>query len=133
MNQTATHSNALLLKKLYSDFSRGDVSAVLAACAEEMTFSIPGKSALAGKYTKATFASDFVTKLMELSGGTIQLTVHDILANDQHGVALISETLTRNGQKLEFRGCHIWRFQNGKPLAGYAYPRDLYQYDQIWS
>ena len=27
----------------------------------------------------------------------------------------------------------LWRFENGKPLAGYEYPRDLYQFDAFWA
>ncbi len=122
-----------LLETLYSNFSRGDIAAVLAACGDSMTFQVPGKSKLAGKYTKANFEKDFVGQLFELSGGTLQVVVHDILASDRHAVALVSDVLTRNGQKIEYRTAHVWRFEDGKPVAWYEYPRDLYQYDAIWT
>ena len=127
------HPNALLLEKLYSDFSKGDLAAVLEACADKVTFQVPGKSPLAGKYDKSTFGSGFVMKLMELSGGTIKVEVHDILASDQHGVVLATDKLTRNGKPFEYRTVHVWRFEGGKPVAWYEYPRDLYQYDSVWS
>ena len=128
-----SHPNADLLKKLYSDFSKGDLPAVLAACADEIKFAVPGKGVLAGTYTKAEFGPQFLTKLMELSGGTFQLTVHDILANDQHACVMVSGSLTRKGQKSEYRTCHIWRLTQGKPVAWYEYPRDLYQFDAVWA
>ena len=127
------HANALTLEKLYADFANGDLNAVLAACADQMTFQVPGKSKLAGKYTKVNFAQDFVTKLGELSGGTFKLEVHDILASDQHAAVLATDRLTRAGKPVEFRTVHIWRFEAGKPVAWYEYPRDLYQFDAIWS
>lgn len=132
INLTTKHPHALLLEKLYADFSSGQITAVLAACDDKITFQIPGKSKLAGKYDKATFESNFVTQLRELSGGTHKLSVHDILASDQHAVALVSDKLTRNGNTVEYRAAHVWRFENGKPVAWYEYPRDLYQYDSIW-
>ena len=49
------HPNAVLLEKLYSDFSKGDLASVLSVCADEITFQVAGKSKLAGKYTKANF------------------------------------------------------------------------------
>ena len=126
------HPHVELLEKLYSDFSQGRIEAVLNACADSITFQVPGKSKLAGKYDKSTFGSQFVTKLMELSGGTLTVEVHDILASDRHAVALASDKLTRNGKEVEFRTVHVWRFENGKPVAWYEYPRDLYQYDAVW-
>ncbi len=127
------HPNALLLEKMYADFQTGNVPGILAACADEMTFNVPGKSKLAGKFTKADVVQKFFMQLGELSGGTLKLEVHDILASDQHGVALVTDKLTRNGKPVEFRGVHVWRFQNGKPVAWYEYPRDLYQFDSIFA
>ncbi len=127
------HANAKVLEKLYQDFSKGDLKSVLSACADQVTFQVAGKSRLAGKYTKADFESGFVSKLMELSGGTLKIEVHDILASDRHGVVLATDTLTRNGKTLEYRTVHVWRFEKGLPVAWYEYPRDLYQYDTIWS
>ena len=127
------HPNAALLEKLYSDFAKGDLKAVLNACADQVTFQVPGKSPLAGKYDKGSFAQGFATKLMELSGGTLQIELHDILASDRHAVVLATDHLTRNGKAAEYRTVHVWRFEDGKPVAWYEYPRDLYQYDTIWS
>ena len=127
------HPNAQLLYRLYEDFAKGDLTAVLAACGDGMTFQVAGKSKLAGKFTKENFVPGFVTPLVELSGGTIKIEVHDILASDRHGVVLASDLLTRGGKQIQLRTAHIWRFENGKPVAWYEYPRDLYQYDEIWS
>jgi ketosteroid isomerase-like protein len=127
-----SHPNAELLKQIYANLAKGDLNAVLDACADEIKFSVPGKSPLAGTYTKANFARDLLGRAKELSGGTFQLTAHDILANDQHGCVLASHTVTRNGQKTEYRVCQIWRFTQGKPVAWYEYPRDLYQFDAVW-
>ncbi len=127
------HANAILLEKIYSDFAKNDLTAVLAACANEMTFQVAGKSKLAGKFTKQTFAAKFVTPMMELSGNTLKLEVHDILASDRHAVVLASQTLIRDGNTVQMRTVHVWRFENGKPVAWYEYPRDLYAYDAIFA
>ena len=126
------HANAKILEKLYQDFAKGDLKAVLAVCADEVTFQVSGKSKLAGKYTKANF-TEFATKMHEISGGTLQVEVHDILASDRHAVVLASDHLQKNGEKIQMRTAHIWRFENGKPVAWYEYPRDMYQYDKVWN
>ncbi|MDZ4678073.1 MAG: nuclear transport factor 2 family protein [Oligoflexia bacterium] len=127
------HPNAALLEKLYADYSKGDMQAVLNACAEKMTFQVPGKSKLAGKFTKVNFVSGFIEPLKELSGGTLKTEVHDILAGDQHVVVLVSQHVTRKNETVQLRSAHVWRFENAKPVAWYEYPRDLYQFDTTWS
>jgi len=127
------HPNIVTLEKLYSDFSQENFPAVLDACADSVTFQIAGKSQLAGKYTKENFIQDFMMKLKELSGNTYQIEVHDILASDQHAAVLTTERVTRHGKTTELRTVHVWRFGAGKPLAWYEYPRDLYQFDTVWS
>ncbi len=127
------HAHALVLEKIYADFAKGDIDSVLAACDDKMTFQVPGKSKLAGKFTKENFARDFVQPLLELSGNTLQVELHDILASDRHAVVLASDHILRKGEKIQLRTAHVWRFENGKPVAWYEYPRDLYQFDAIWS
>lgn len=126
-------SNAALLEKMYADFSKGNIAAVLANCADNITFQIAGKSKLAGKFTKENFESKFYAPMMELSGNTLQLEVHDIMATDRHAVVLASNHLTRNGEKKQLRTVHVWRIENGKPVAWYEYPRDMYAYDELFS
>ncbi|MCC6138141.1 MAG: nuclear transport factor 2 family protein [Bdellovibrionaceae bacterium] len=128
-----THPNVALLEKLYADYSKGDLTAALTVCANEITFQVAGKSKLAGKFTKETFGSQYVTPMMELTGNSLTLEVHDIMASDRHAVVLASNHLVRNGEKAQLRTVHVWRFENGKPVAWYEYPRDMYAYDTIFS
>ena len=132
MSACMQHPNAVLLEKLYADFSKGDLQAVFAACGDQITFQVPG-SKLAGKYTKTTFAQDYLVKLHELSGGTFKVELHDILASEQHAAVLATDRLVRDGKTIGLRTVHIWRFEAGKPIAWYEYPRDLYQFDAIWT
>jgi ketosteroid isomerase-like protein len=127
-----SQNNMQLLETLYANFARGDLAAVLAACDDKITFQVPGKGPLAGKYTKADFGAGFVGKMQELSQGTFKLEVHDILASERHGTVLASDHFMRNGKAVQFRTVHVWRFENGRPVAWYEYQRDLYQFDEAW-
>lgn len=133
MQNEMAEKHASVLKKIYADFSAGNFDSMLAACDDKITFQVAGKSQLAGKFTKKDFVSGFVAKVGELSGGTLQTEVHDILASDRHAVVLVSDHLTRKGEKVQVRSAHVWRFENGKPVAWYEYPRDMYQFDAVWS
>lgn len=123
------HPNAQVLENIYSHFAKGDIPGLLELCAPEITFQVAGKSKLAGKYTKASVGSGFFAKIREIAGPDYKLEVHDILASDRHGVVLVSSTV--KGTLL--RGAHVWRIENGKPVAWYEYTRDLYQFDAAWA
>jgi ketosteroid isomerase-like protein len=127
------HPNVQTLETFYANLAKNDVPAALSLCMDNVTFQVAGKSRLAGKFTKANFGEGWVTPLRELSGSTHKMEIHDILAGDQHGTVLATHRLTRSGKTVELRTVHVWRFEGGKPLAGYEYPRDLYQFDAVWS
>jgi ketosteroid isomerase-like protein len=126
------HPNAELLEKLYASFSKGDFASFLAQCPDGITFQAAGKSSLAGKYTKENFVSGFAEPMRELCGNSLKVEVHDVLASDRHGIALATYSLTKDGKQVQLRTAHVWRFENGKPVAWYEYSRDLYQFDAIF-
>jgi ketosteroid isomerase-like protein len=133
MQNQSSHPNAVLLSKLYADFTEGHFDRVLSHCADQVTFQVSGKSALAGKFTKANFVEGFASKLKTLSHGTFHFSVHDVLASDLHGTVLATVKLVKNEKTIELRTVHVWRFENGVPIAGYEYTRDLYQFDAAWA
>ena len=119
------------LKRLYQLWQNGERPVLEAEFPANLTFEIKGQSSIAGKHDRATFARLFEL-MKEKSGGTFQSEIHDILASDRHGMVLSTHKLTIGGKALEYRSVHIWRFENGKPIAGYEYLRDQYQFDEIW-
>lgn len=127
------HPNEDTLRALYDDFARGDLEAVLSRCADEIVFHIPGRSKLAGTYRKQEFGPGLIRTVMELTGGTFQETVDDVLANDRHGVVLATHRLQRDGRSLEYQTAHLWRFENGRLVEWWEYPQDLHQIDQVWA
>jgi uncharacterized protein len=127
------HPNAKILEKIYNDFAKGDIPAMLAACDDKVTFEVKGKGKLAGKFTKADVGQKFFGKIAEIAGSDYKLEVHDILASDRHGVVLVSGVVNRGGEKHSLRAAHVWRIENGRPVAWYEYPRDMYAFDAAWN
>jgi len=126
-------TNQNTIRSIYEAYAADDYARALSLCDPKVTFHIAGKSRLAGKYDATNFVSGLVAKWKELSGGQYKLEVHDILASDRHAVALASVKFTKAGQTVEYRSAHVWRIENGKPVAWYEYLRDGYQFDAIWS
>lgn len=127
--KTDQHANSL--KRLYELWRAGDAAAIAREFSEKLTFEIKGRSQLSGKHDRAQF-SGLMLKMKELSGGSLQSEIHDMLVSDRHAMVLATHKLTRGGKPHEYRSVHVWRFEDGRPIAGYEYLRDGHQFDEIW-
>jgi len=51
---------------------------------------------------------------LELSGGAFSIDVHNLLAEDDLVVALVTVTAQRHGIAASFPEVHVWRMKNRK-------------------
>lgn len=135
MTQSDTaQSNAELLRTGYEAFAAGDVPAVLAIFAADITFQIPGRNPVAGDYTGHDEVVGFFQKLGEGSDGTFTITVQDILDNgDETVVALVTHLAQRDDAELDLPAVHVWQVQDGKCTSHVSYVRDVHAWDAFWS
>jgi len=120
----AEHPNAALLRKGYDAFSKGDMETIRGIFAEDIRWHITGDSSLSGDYKGIDEVFGFFGKLATEMDGGLSLKLHDILANDEHAVALIDSTSTRKGQSRNSRAVHIWHVQGGKAVEFWDSPLD---------
>ena len=57
-------------------------------------------------------------------GGTIAYEVHDVIANDDHAIALGTATATRGDRTLQFRTAEIFHIRDGKAVERWAFSDD---------
>ena len=69
----------------------------------------------------------------QLSGGTFKIDVHDVLANDEHAVALATSTASRQGKQYEQRESHVYHISGGKVTEFWSFPEDQRKGDELWS
>ena len=129
-----TQSNADILRDGYNAFAHGDVPAVLAMFSEDIAWHIPGRNLVSGDYTGHGEVVGLFQALAELSDGTFNLDVHDILDNGQDTVvALVTEHAERNRARLAQPAVQVWRFKNGKATSFQAFHADEHEQDAFWS
>lgn len=124
--------NEKLLAELYEKFGKGDLPGVLAMCDDGTVFEVPGAAPFSGTYTKQTFP-DLIGQVMQISGGTFGEKPVDIIANDEHGVAILEHWLERDGKRIEYRTDHIWRIRDGKFTGWFERPGNLDEFNRAWS
>src|ERR1700731_533246 len=107
-------SNAAIIRKAYEDFAQGNIPAVFAAFDSGITWHVPGHSPLSGDYTGHDQIGGFFQRTMELSGGAFSIAVHNVLAEDNLVVALVTTNAQRNGLSGSFPEVHVWRMKEAK-------------------
>lgn len=126
------HANEEPIRRAYEAFGRGDVPAVLAEFADDIRWHVGGRSAVGGDYNGHQEVVSFFTKLMEGSGGTFRVDVHDVIASDDHVVVLTRETAQRGDASLDGTHVHVWHVEDGKATEFWGAQFDQYAWDDFW-
>jgi ketosteroid isomerase-like protein len=125
------HPNEDLLRRGYDAFGAGDMETVLSIFADDISWHVGGNGPLSGDYQGHQEVMGFFGRLMELTGGTFHLEVHDILANDGHGAAMVIEHAEREGHTLDSRSVHTWHLAGGKATEFWSFEEDQAALDRF--
>jgi ketosteroid isomerase-like protein len=133
MATTAQHINVQQLRRAYEAFGAGDMATVRERLTDDTVWHIFGHSQLAGDYKGKDAVFGFFGKLMELSGGTFHLEVHDLLANDEHSIGLVTESAEKHGKKWESRAVQVIHTDaEGRIREFFAFQEDQRATDAFW-
>ena len=113
------HPNEDLVRRGYKAFGTGDIATLSELFADDIVWHAGGRSPITGDYKGKDEVFGFFAQLAERAGGTFRIDIHDVLANDEHVVALVMATGEREGKTLNSqRGA-------GLPRAGWQGHRDV--------
>jgi uncharacterized protein len=104
---TATNVNLENLRRSYKAFSAGDMETIGGLMADDTVWHILGHSHLAGDLRGKDAVFGFFGKLISETEGTFRLEVHDVLANCEHSIGLVTERAEKGGKKWESRAVHV--------------------------
>ena len=82
------HPNGALLRGLLEAFRAGDVQAMETALDDDLTWHAPGTNRFGGQFRGRTAALQRLAQMREAGISTV-FDVHDVVANDEHAVALV--------------------------------------------
>lgn len=129
----ADHPNVELFHRAYKAFTTGDFDALAEIFDEKTAWHNPGRNPLSGDFVGRDAAFGAFAKEFELSGGTYAPTIHDVLANDEHILALMHATAERDGKKLDMDYVLVFHVKDGKLVEGWDLWTDQAAVDEFWS
>jgi len=128
------HSNEDLVREGFAAFARGDMDALRKQYwADDIRWHVSGRSPLAGDYEGAEQVIELFARLFELTGGALSIELHDVLANDEHAVALFTARAERAGKQLTDNMVQTFHLRDGKVSEVWNQATDQYAQDEFWS
>jgi ketosteroid isomerase-like protein len=113
------HPNATLARAGVDALNRGDMAAQADMLADDVVWHeignpepVRGKQALIERFSAIP------------EGGSITAEVHDVVANDEHTIALVTATASMGGKSLTYRTAEICHVRDGKITERWAFSDD---------
>ncbi len=127
----AEHPNATLWRRAEEAFSRRDMDTLRTIWADDIVYHFPGTSFLAGDHKGLDAVLAFFAKLGEMNVQIVE--VHDVLASDDHVVALVRGTASRQGEELALNQANIYHVRDGKIKEAWLLSTDQRALDEFFS
>jgi uncharacterized protein len=128
------HPNEELVRRGSDAFSSGDMSTLGQVLDQNVVYHVPGRSPLAGDYRgQEDVIGRFFARILELTGGTFQVELHDAVANDEHAVSLFTARGQRDGKTLDQRSTLVFHARDGKLVEAWLFVDDQYALDEFFS
>jgi uncharacterized protein len=129
------HPNEQRLRDGFEAFSKGDLDTLRNEfLAPNVVWHSAGRNPLAGDYAGIDQVMGLFGRLFELTGGTFRQELHDVLANDEHGISLATATAEREGKTFRDNTVLVFNVdKDGKVTEAWLHPYDLYAADEFFS
>lgn len=129
-----TQSNEDLVRAASAAFGHGDLGALHDQFfAENIVWHVAGTGPLAGDYEGAEQVIGQLSKISELTAGTVQPQVHDVLVSNDHTVMLVTISAQRAGKQLQLKLVHVIHAENGKATEVWTHSADPAGAAKFWS
>jgi uncharacterized protein len=114
------HPNAAMVRQALDAFNRGEMQEFADMVADDVEWHQIGEPSLIhGKQALAESMPGEGQVDWEITAD-----VHDVVANDEHTVALVNATARRGGRTFEYRTAEILHIRDGKITERWAFSDD---------
>ena len=122
------HPNATVFRNLIGAFNSGDMEVITSIIDDDVVWHEIGKSEpVRGKAALGESMLDFPEDV------NVTADLHDVVANDDHVVGLISATAVGGERTLEYRTAEIMHMSNGKVTERWSFSDDTAQIIEFFS
>jgi hypothetical protein len=131
------HPHAKLIQEFHDRQNRfyagGEQDAVAEMLAPDVSWHVPGQSAIAGDHRGREAVLRHFARRRELADRTFRIEVRGVLADDERGVILAGGEVELGGERFTWGTVGIFRLADGVIAECWVRPHDQQAFDLIWS
>jgi uncharacterized protein len=128
-----SHPNEELIRSLYDARHRGDAAAVRAILHPEVQWHDPYPPPFGGDFSGADAVVAWMFGPLESEMEDSGLELHDVVANDLHGVALVNWWAVLDGGRMGGREIGVYHVEDGKVTEVWFTTEDKQASDAFFS
>ncbi len=118
------HPNEAVVRRAFQTYGAGDLDSFAASFADDVVWHVPGTNRFSGRFEGMVAVRDRLRRIAE-AGVTFELEVHDVLANDDHAVALVDlHVRDAEGRRYDQQQIQVWHMQDGRCVEYWAMNQD---------
>lgn len=119
-----THPHEALVREAFRAYAAGDLDAFAVVFTDDVVWHIPGTNRFAGRFDGIAAVRDRLRRIEE-AGIRFELEPHDVLANDEHAVALVSLHVVNDaGHRYDQQQVQVWHLRDGRCNEYWAMNQD---------
>ena len=127
-----SHQDEELVRSLYKAFSEQDADTMRKLFDPNVVWHQPGRSVLAGDHRGVDAVFGFFGKVAEISEGTFTVELHDVVAGNEHTVALHTGRGQAQGRTLNDHNALVLHCNAERVEEVWEHHADLYAVDAFW-
>lgn len=128
-----SHPSEAVVRRFVDAMVKRDVGAIADSFADDVVFHIAGRNALSGDHRGKQVVLTRLFQAWEEAFGGLEVRIHDVLANDDHVVALSDRRASRDGRVLDMRAATVYHVREDKIAEAWLFEWDPYSIDEFLS
>jgi predicted ester cyclase len=117
------HPNVTLLRRAYAAIAQGDIPAAMEIFSPKLVWRVPEGHRLAGVYEGRDTVFSVLGQLVAMTGGSLQMHLDSVFADDGSGVGLVTSNASRNGADFVAKEVHLFEIEDGQVSVFWTLPQ----------
>ncbi|MDR6505129.1 nuclear transport factor 2 family protein [Arthrobacter oryzae] len=128
-----SQENIDLVRRGYDAFGAGDMATLGELFNDDAVWHVGGSGALSGDKSGRDAILAYFGELVSRSGGTVKVTLDDVVGGDNHTVGVQRNHAERDGKAMDQRAALVFTIRDGKVAEVYEFLEDTARNDEFWS
>jgi uncharacterized protein len=128
-----SQENAELVRRGYTAFSSGDMATLNDLFTDDAVWHVPGSNSLSGPKKGRGEIMAFFGELVTRTGGTVRVTVDDVIGGEHHTVGLHHNHAERNGLVNDQDAVLVFTIRDGRVTEVQEFHEDTARSDKFWA